>query len=204
VSGSVRARSDDGLRQAFVKGIVVVVAVFIALAGIIHLANNGHSRPEGVAEDWLASVGDTTRKGVKDESVRRAEKIGPVSLAGELLRAAGDTKGKRAFTDLEVGKAAVSGGGAGGGAAQARVPYHLHLYEQDDARDGAVVLEKQGEDWRVVAVGDRPAEEKVPSEGGAPPSSAPSVVWVAGLALGLVITALASVAVRAATPAAVS
>ena len=188
-------RSDASLRDGFVKGIVLVLAVFIALAGIIHVANEGHHRPEGVAEDWLSSVGDTTRKGVRGESVKRAEEIGPVSLASSLLEAAGDTDGKRAFTDLEVGKAARLDGGR-----VARVPFQLHVFEEDDPRDGIVVLERRGDEWRVTAVERRQAGEEVPSEGGAPPSSAPVGVWVGALLAGLVLTALASAAVRAATP----
>jgi hypothetical protein len=190
------ARSDESLRQGFTKGIVIVAAVFIALAGVLHLANEGHHRPEGVAEDWLAAVGDTTRKGVREESVKRAEEIGPVAAATALLRAAGDTKGKRAFTDLEVGKAALAGSGR-----VARVPYHLHLYEQDEARDGVVLLEKRDDDrWRVAGLGARQAGEQVPSEGGDPPSSAPIALFVLALLAGLGFTALCSFAVRAATP----
>jgi hypothetical protein len=189
------ARSDESLRQGFTKGIVIVAAVFIALAGVLHLANEGHHRPEGVAEDWLTAVGDTTRKGVREESVKRAEEIGPVAAAGPLLRAAGETDGKRAFTDLEVGKAALSGSGR-----VARVPYHLHLFEQDEARDGAVLLEKRQERWRVAGLGERRPGEKVPSEGGDPPSSAPFLLFAVALLAGLGFTALCSLAVRAATP----
>jgi hypothetical protein len=197
------ARSDERLRQGFVKGMVGVLAVFIAVAGIVHLANDGRHRPEGVAEDWLASVGDTTRKGVRAESARRAEEVGPVSLAASLLAAAGDTDGKRAFTDLEVGKARSVGG-------VSRVPYHLHLFDQDEARDGVVVLVRArrgsgaGAGWRVTGLAGREAGEQVPSEGGPPPSSAPGVLWVGALVAGVAITALASLAVRSASPARVA
>ena len=188
------ARSEETLRQGFVKGVVITVAVFIALAGIVQVFNAGHHRPEGVAEDWLASVGDTTRKGVREQSREDAEKIGPVALARPLLAAAGETDGKRAFTDLEVGKATKVG-------AAARVPFKLHVFADDAERDGTVVLVKQGEDWRVVGLVPRGPSEKVPSEGGAPPSSAPNILWVGALAAGFGLTALASLAVRLATPA---
>lgn len=186
-------RSEESLRQGFVKGVVLVTAVFIALAGVVQVFNSGHHRPEGVAEDWLASVADTTRKGVREESRKDAEKIGPVSLARGLLAAAGETDGDRAFTDLEVGKASVVGNAA-------RVPFKLHVFKDDAERDGAVVLVKRGEDWKVASLIRRGENEKVPSEGGDPPSSAPPVLWMGALLAGLGLTALASLAVRLATP----
>ena len=187
------ARSDENLRRGFVKGVVLVVAVFIALAGVVQVFNSGHHRPEGVAEDWLASVADTTRKGVREESRKDAEKIGPVSLAQGLLAAAGETDGDRAFTDLEVGKATIVGNAA-------RVPFKLHVFKDDAERDGSVVLVKRGEDWKVASLIRRGENEKVPSEGGDPPSSAPPVLWIGALLAGLGLTALASLAVRLATP----
>lgn len=187
-------KSSDALRQGFVKGVLVVLAVFIALAGITQLVNHGHHRPEGVAEDWLAAVGDTTRKGVRSESLKQAEEVGPMALAAPMLRDAGDTDGKRAFTDLEVGKASVVGNAA-------RVPFKLHLFADDAERDGAVVLIKSGEKWQVAAITPRPPTAKVPSEGGRPPSSAPNILWLGALAAGVGLTALASFAVKLATPA---
>ena len=65
---------------------------------------HGTSRPEGVAENWLTAVGDTTRKGVEADARKRAEKIGGVSI-GEAICCSSDTDGKAAFADLEVGKA---------------------------------------------------------------------------------------------------
>jgi len=176
-------------RRTFAVGIVVVLVVFAGLGFLVDRLNGDRLRPEGVAEDWLVAVGDTTRKGVRAESEERAAEIGPVELAQSLLDAAGDTDGDRAFTDLEVGKAATDSGAE-------RVPFRLHIHEADDATDGVVVLERTGERWRVVGIDQRRAGERVPSEGGPPPSSAPNWVWLVGLAVGLVVTGLASLAVR--------
>ncbi len=64
--------------RSFWVGIACVLAVIIAAGVGINAANSGHHRPEGAAEHWLAAVSDTTRKGVHDDAVKRAEKIGPV------------------------------------------------------------------------------------------------------------------------------
>lgn len=172
-------------RRTFAIGIVAVLAFFAGVAVFIDRLNGDRLRPEGVAEDWLVAVGDTTRKGVREQSRQDAEEIGPVSLAQPLLDLAGDTDGKRAVSDLEVGKAKDD-----------RVPFRLHVHDQDEPHDGVVVLEEVGDDWRVVGLEPRRPDEKVPSEGGAPPSSAAGWVWLAGLAAGVVLTALCSLAVR--------
>jgi len=104
-----------------------------------------------------------------------------------------------------------------------RVPYQLHVYKKTGTEpgvDGVVLLRRapagspgspqsgspksgspqSGSWWHVVGLGPRQAGEKVPSEGGAPPSSAPAPVWVVALLAGAGLTALASLAVRLATP----
>jgi hypothetical protein len=183
-------------RRTFATGMVIVVVSIIAIGFGIHALNGTRQRPEGAAEHWLAAVGDTTRKGVRTESVDRAEDFGPVSLAQPLLDEAGDTDGKRAFTDLEVGRADVGADGL------TRVPYRLHVFDVDDPKDGAVVLQRKtgSHDWRVVALDARAPTEKVPSEGGDPPSRAPAWTWVLALAFGVVLIALCSAAVRLASP----
>jgi hypothetical protein len=176
--------------RSFVSGLVVCAVVFVVIGVAIHAANAGHHRPEGAAERWLAAVGDTTRKGVRADAVKRAEKIGPVSLAAPLLPA--DAKDKSAFPDLEVGKAVVEG-------ATARVAYRLHQRDVDEAKAGTIVLTRAGHDWRVTALDTRRPGEAVPSEGGSPPSSAPVGLWVVAILAGLGVTAGASLLVEWAT-----
>jgi hypothetical protein len=176
-------------RRTFAIGIVAVLLGFLVIGVGIDRLNGDRLRPEGVAEDWLVAVGDTTRKGVREQSAEDANELGGLELARPLLDLAGDTDGKRAFSDLEVGKASEN-----------RVPYRLHIHDQDDAHAGVVVLEQDGDHWRVVSLDERRPGEEVPSEGGAPPSSAPNWLWPLGLAAGLVLTALCSAAVRLASP----
>jgi hypothetical protein len=179
------------LRAGFTKGIVACLAVMVGIGVLIHFANSGHHRPEGAAEHWLTAVGDTTRKGVKTDAKKRAEEIGPLTLAKPLLPTI-DTDGKAAFPDLEVGKAEVTGD-------KARVPYRLHQRATSGdgpLKAGVLLLEKRDDRWHVTGLAARRADEKVPSEGGAPPSSAPVGVWIGGLAFGVLLTAGASLLVR--------
>ncbi|MBA3653141.1 MAG: hypothetical protein H0W70_02990 [Actinobacteria bacterium] len=173
--------------RSFVTGLVVCFLVFVAIGGVIRTLNAGHHRPEGAAERWLAAVSDTTRKGVRDDAVKRAEKIGPVSVAAPLIPA--ETHDKGAFPDLEVGKATVNG-------TTARVPYQLHQRDVDEPKVGVIVLDKAGNDWHVTSLDARQPAEHVPSEGGAPPSSAPVGLWVVAIVGGLLVTIGASALVE--------
>jgi hypothetical protein len=182
------------LRRQFAVAIVAALAVMIGLGGVIAIANHGHHRPEGAAERWLSAVSDTTRKGVRADARDRAEKLGPVALALPLLPA-DDTKGKGAFPDLEVGKARLSG-------AQARVPYRLHqraLHGKNPVREGTIVLQRAGTGWHVTALDARQPGERVPSDGGRPPSSAGLGLWLGAVALGIVVTLLVTLLVEWAT-----
>jgi hypothetical protein len=154
---------------------------------VISALNAGHHRPEGAAERWLAAVSDTTRKGVRSDAIERADKVGPVSIAAPLIPA--DTDDKSAFPDLEVGKAVVDGD-------TARVPFQLHQRDVDDAKQGTIVLGKVGDDWHVTALDGRAPGEQVPSEGGAPPSSAPLGLWLVAVIAGVGVTAGASALVE--------
>ncbi|HZN15055.1 MAG TPA: hypothetical protein VFB78_12335 [Acidimicrobiales bacterium] len=176
--------------RPFVVGLVACLAIMVAIGVVIHTLNAGHHRPEGAAERWLAAVSDTTRKGVRADAAKRAEKIGPVALAAPLIPA--DTNDKGAFPDLEVGKAAIDG-------TAARVPYRLHQRDVDDPVDGVIVLAKVGDDWHVTALDGRASTERVPSEGGAPPSSAPIGLWVGAVLAGVLVTGGASALVEWAT-----
>jgi hypothetical protein len=184
---------DQRLRRTFAIGLVICLLAVGALGVVIKVVGTGVHRPEGAAERWLNAVGDTTRNGVRGDARKRAAKIGPLALAAPLLPA--KTDGKRAFPDLEVGKARTSGD-------QSRVPYRLHQYvASGDApvRNGVVILNRTGGEWHVTALGNRQPGERVPSEGGDPPSRAPAGIWLAALVGGIVITAGASLLVRWAT-----
>jgi hypothetical protein len=180
------------LRVAFTKGIVIALAVMVLIGVGIHFANAGHHRPEGAAERWLNAISDLTRKGVKKDAEKRATETGSVALGRTLLPKV-DTGGKGGFPDLEVGKAHVVGD-------TARVPYHLHQWADSGAgavRRGTIVLQRQPDDrWKVTNLAPRRAGERVPSEGGAPPSSASLGVWVGGALFGLALTVAMSLLIQ--------
>src|SRR5438270_10929187 len=152
-------------RSTFFTVIAIVLAVIAGLGVLIHALNAGHHRPEGSAERWLAAVGDTGRKGVSADARKRAERIGPLTVARPLLPPTHDPR-RAEFAALEVGKA------RDGGPGTVRVPFRLH--QRDAAgtgalKRGAVVLHRSRDTWRVTAVDARRGDEKVPSEGGPPP-----------------------------------
>lgn len=180
--------SDAGLtklKRQFAVAVVAAVAVMVGLGALIAVANSGHHRPEGAAERWLTALSDTTRKGVRADARKRADKLGGVDL-GQPLLPTEDTKGKGAFPDLEVGKAVLNGG-------EARVPYRLHQRAQkgkNPLKEGTIVLARSGDQWKVTALDARRPGEKVPSDGGQPPSSAGLGLWLGAVGVGAVVTLL--------------
>jgi hypothetical protein len=186
--------------RTFVAGLVVCVAIMLALGGAIALLNAGNNRPEGVAEDWLTAIGDTTRKGVEADATRRADKIGAPELAHDLLYPyAKDIDRKSGFKDLEVGKAVEER------ANTVRVGFHLTARVPDDETKeltGVITMEKADDEWHVtgvqvvdpVSVG-LPA---LPSDGGPPPSSAPLSLWLGALVGSALIGVVTASLVRAA------
>jgi hypothetical protein len=203
--------------STFVSGLaVVVVAMILGLVGL-GVLNSRQSRPEGVAENWLTDVGDTTRKGVEADARRRAEKIGPLSLVDtRLLRRNQD--GKAGFADLEVGKAVQVQGYPGGVWVRFRV--HTRRGSNLVKVNGFLGVEKnEAGAWNVVNVvlgegaagGDTApflrAMPALPSDGGPPPSSAPLSLWIGAVVGAAIIGVLTSAVVRIAgraTPAAVT
>ena len=188
--------------STFVKGLVVAVAIMVL--GIVGLLNvHGKSRPEGVAENWLTAVGDTTRKGVEADARKRAEKIGAVSLAKELVYP--DAKAihrKSAFDDLEVGKAVrlAVPEPVGVSVEQVEVGFRVHALRPNDEKKeitGVVTLIRH-DDWNVVQVrvGDLAGVPALPSDGGPPPSSAPLSLWLGGLVGAAIIGVITSALIR--------
>jgi hypothetical protein len=181
----------DVRTSTFVKVLVILLAVIAGLGLLIHTLNGAHHRPEGIAEHWLSAIGDTGRRGVSADARRRAEKIGPLSIATPLLPAGPHDHRLSYFSGLEVGKARVAG--------VARVPFRLHQQldsGSSPARKGTLVLNKSGHSWKVASLDARHAGELVASEGGPPPSRAPISVWIGALALGLVLAVLSNFITR--------
>jgi hypothetical protein len=182
----------DVKRSTFWSVIAIVLVVVAALGVLIHTLNAGHHRPEGSAERWLAAVGDTGRKGVSADARKRAERIGPVAVAQPLLPASHDPRHSQ-FADLEVGKARDAGPDT------VRVPFRLHQRDESgtgDLKRGTIVLDRTGDTWNVTAVDARRPGEKVPSEGGEPPSRAPLGLWVGAVGLGVVLATVAHLVTR--------
>jgi hypothetical protein len=185
---------DSKLVKGFRLGLLGTAIVFVLLGGLVAAFGSGEERPEGVAERWLANVGDTRRDGVKERSRRDAEEVGPVALAAHLLPE-GDTEGRSAFVDLEVGKASRDPD------ATTRVPFRLHQRidgSAGDPIDGTIELVPDGDSWRIVGV-DGPVEGRaVPSEGGRPAAEAPAGLFVGAIVVAFLVAAGCSVAVKAA------
>jgi len=200
--------------KTFGIGVAVCLALMIAIGFGINAINRGHSRPEGVAEDWLAAVGDATREGVEADATRRAEEIAPILteevLAGGYGLIGRDTDGKSAFADLEVGKAvrAQSEDGTDG---RATVRFRVHARRADDLveLDGEMLLRDAKQGWVVEALevtrrggtatpsdGFAPPPPPLASDGGPPPSSASAGVWVGGVLVGVLVTVVASALVN--------
>jgi hypothetical protein len=186
-------RPDAELRRPFLIGVMGVAVLFVLIGGLIAAYGTGANRPEGVAERWLTDVGDMTRKGVRTEAREQVAEVGSLELAGALLPAE-DTDGKAAFTDLEVGKAVDVDG-------LTRVPFRLHQRLGDDVSDpvdGTVVLAEDDDDeWRVIGVEGPKEGLEVPSEGGRPAAEAPLGLFAGAIAVSVLITAGAGVAIRA-------
>src|SRR5439155_23099969 len=130
-----------------------------------------------------AGVGDSGRKGVSAHAGGRAALIGSVAIARPLLPASQGPRHSQ-FADLEVGKARDAG------PETVRVPFRLHQRDESGAaalKRGTIVLHRTGETWNVTAVDARRPGEKVPSEGGAPPSRAPLGLWLGAVTLGVVL-----------------
>ena len=177
------------LRRTFAKGLFVCLVVVVQLGVIVAELNDGHSRPEGKAERWLTAVGDTGRDGVREDAEERADEIGPLSLAAELVEGAERDGDHALFTDLEVGKATPAEGAV-------RVPFRVRPREGESV-DGTLVLGRgEDGDWQIQGLDpQRRDDERLPSEGGSPPSSAPWALWALAVVIGLGITAFASLLV---------
>lgn len=188
--------ADRALLRPFRIGLVGVAIIFVLLGGLLSAYGSTANRPEGVAERWLAAVGDTRRDGVKDRARADVEEVGTLALAAELLPT-GSTDGRGAFTDLEVGRASRSDD-------VARVPFRVHQRVNGGsgpAVNGTLVLKRDVDDeWRITALEPPIEGVDVPSEGGAPVNDAPTSLFVAAIGVSLVLAALCSLAVRAATP----
>jgi hypothetical protein len=181
---------SPALRRAFLRGLAAVVVVLAGLGALVAVVGTGRDRPSGVAATWLGAVSDTTRTGVHADAVRRAEALGPVSLAGPLVPP--HTDGHGAFADYQVGEAAVSGD-------VARVPFLLHQHGVSGSagvRRGTIVLREVGGTWRVVAIEPSLPGLRVPSEGGPSPVAVSFAFWLGGAGVALVIALVADALVR--------
>ena len=136
-------------------------------------------------------VGNQGRKGVRADATERAEEVGDPSLIPKVVVGTPEPD-ERYFSDLEVGRARVTGDGA-------LVPYRLTARLDGDEREertGTLVLQREGAGWRVVDVQGPVEDLQVPSEGGPLPARAAPGHWIAALLVGLVLTAICVVLVE--------
>jgi hypothetical protein len=186
--------ADRAFLKPFRLGVAAVLCLFLAIGGLLAAFGTGEDRPEGVAERWLVDVGDTQRKGVREQARDDAEEVGPVSLAAHLLPEE-DTDGRAAFLDLEVGKAVDSPEGT-------KVPFRLHQRIDGSAGpaiDGTIVLQEERDGgWRITGVGGPTEGLEVPSEGGRPAAESGWGLFAGVLAVAVLVAGASSVAVKAA------
>ncbi|MBO0886423.1 MAG: hypothetical protein J2O38_03440 [Acidimicrobiales bacterium] len=185
-----RSATRAGLTRAFIRGLAAVVVALAGLGALIGVLGTGRDRPSGVAATWLGAVSDTTRSGVHADAVRRADALGPVSLAGDLIPAR--TDGHGAFSDFEVGRGAIAGG-------EARVPFLLHQHGVSGpagARRGTIVLREVGGAWRVVGIEPPQPGLRVPSEGGPSLVGVPLTVWLGAAGVVVLLAVVADGLVR--------
>jgi hypothetical protein len=179
------------MNRTFAKVIALVLLACAGLGVLLHTLDAGNHRPAGLAERWLHAVSDSGREGVRRDAIRRAENIGPVDMATALIPTDHDRR-KGLFTDFEVGRASRSG-------VIARVPYRLHQnvrHGAPPARSGTIVMTQAGRTWNVTSLDARRRGERVPSEGGAPPSRAPLASWIGAVILGVFLAAGSHLIVR--------
>ena len=189
----LESAEDRAFLRPFRLGLLGVAALFVLVGALIAGFGTGEDRPAGVAERWLANVGDLTRDGVKDRARDDVEEVGSLALGRSLLPD-GDTDGRAAFVDLEVGKAVTDG-------ADTVVPFRLHPRVDGDsgpAIDQVLLLRDTDDGWRVTAVEGPRKGLEVPSEGGSPAAEAPLTLFLGAIVVSFVIAGAAALAVRAA------
>lgn len=210
----------DALRRPFRIGVLAVLAVIVAIGGVVAAFGTPADRPAGIAERWLVALSDTTRDGVRDDARdRMIELMSPdayvasgtdpdplavfPSFRGD-TRAADD--GKARFSTIRVGRAFDDMVDEG----LTMVPVEVTAYDTDDVVDGYVLMQDTDDGWKVLvfvppdAMEDLGAfEELCPGDRcpGFPierPERAPIGFWIGAAALGVLITFGCSAAVRAA------
>jgi hypothetical protein len=161
------------------RRLLLVAAISVALAGCA----TDQTRASGITERWLQAVGDQGREALRDEARERASTYGDPQLAGGLIPP-NPEENERYFADLEVGKSVESGN-------EARVPFRANARLADgDTKetDATAVLVRAGDTWRVTGIVDRQPNERLPSEGGDPPSRARPAHWIGTVLFGFVLT----------------
>jgi hypothetical protein len=180
----------DALKRPFRLGVLAVAIGFVLVGGLIAAFGSGQDRPEGAAERWLTHVSDTTREGVGEDSKAQVAKDGDPTAAALLIGDNADKDGKSTFTAIEVGQARRLD------ASRVEVPVLLSYRSDAKAFQGTVLLQKQGEDWKVLGVTTLDPTLRVPSEGGNPVANASVGLYVGAAVAGLLITAGASALVQ--------
>jgi hypothetical protein len=176
------------LKRSFPRVLLGVAIAFVLIGGLIAAFGSSADRSEGAAERFLTDVGDTTRKGVQTDARDRAEKIGPLAVADQILPPGTNTDDKAAFTSIEVGAAVTRD--------VVYVPFRVRIRDAKDDIHGALAMTKTADGWRVTALADRSVAGKVPSEGGAAIAKASLPLYGGAVVVGLLITIGVSLLVR--------
>jgi hypothetical protein len=204
------------LRRPFLLGVLAVVAVIVCLGGLIAAFGSNADRPAGIAERWLNAVSDSTRRGLAADADVRARELGAgpdlASRAG-LVPAAAAAEAEAAFEDVRVGRAVPAG--TLGAEEVVRVPFTVTPHDGERVTAQVFLARSERDGWHVVAVQPPGADHAVleavvvgtslelagtTGEVVGRPDHAPAGFFVGALALGVLIAAGCSAAIRAATP----
>jgi hypothetical protein len=165
-----------------------LLTVVLAVLALGACASTTDERASGVTERWLQAISETGRERVRDDATDRAAEDGDVALATSLLAPDHDDD-EAWFADLEVGRSVEHGD-------EARVPVRVTLADDDRKLYRTAVLHRRGSSWEIVDVDESRGGEDVPSEGGARPATAQGRHWLAGIAVGAVVTVASALVIE--------
>jgi MFS transporter, putative metabolite:H+ symporter len=181
------SRRSMAMVAAGVLGIIGALGVFVA-----NLSTDT-SRPEGVTERWLVAVSETGRRGLHDDALARAWKLGAHGQEGSVTSKT-PPKNRNLFVSIEVGNREKRG-----------VPFSLVRRVGEDNTEmvrgfATVGFTCQGQpgffDRPTVCNVTLDRTAKVPSNGGVPSAKAPLWLWLTALftacSFGPIISALIS------------
>lgn len=199
-TGVVRVR-EKNLGRGLAYTLAVMVFTVVMVQWVLPSVLGGITkRPEGAAYRFLNAVGT--------EEAEEVERFGDPNLVAELTDFKRFDDGDW-FERVEVGRGVAIAGTDGTAVPVLVVRRDVKEPDKRTTLRLAARVVQDGDGWRVVDVADRPqpnmetptddwTRARVPSEGGEFPARAPLSAWVIALLVGVGLTALATVILKAA------